>query len=64
MFPFIFSANADNLHEACEVPSKQAGIIWDSVCFLFLLAQRRVFLSYYFLHVVTDLKVSKILAAR
>ncbi|XP_032897148.1 piezo-type mechanosensitive ion channel component 2-like [Amblyraja radiata] len=56
--------NADNLHETCEVPSKQAGIIWDSVCFLFLLAQRRVFLSYYFLHVVTDLKVSKILAAR
>ncbi|XP_072918459.1 piezo-type mechanosensitive ion channel component 2 [Hemitrygon akajei] len=56
--------NTDNLHEACEVPSKQAGIIWDSVCFLFLLAQRRVFLSYYFLHVVADLKASKLLAAR
>ncbi|XP_069744148.1 piezo-type mechanosensitive ion channel component 2-like [Narcine bancroftii] len=56
--------NTDNLHETCEVPSKQAGIIWDSVCLLFLLAQRRVFLSYYFLHVVADLKASKLLAAR
>ncbi|XP_067904575.1 piezo-type mechanosensitive ion channel component 2-like [Heterodontus francisci] len=56
--------NTANLHEGCEVPNKQAGIIWDSICFLFLLAQRRVFLSYYFLHVVADLKASKLLAAR
>ncbi|GCB64354.1 hypothetical protein scyTo_0013328, partial [Scyliorhinus torazame] len=56
--------NTDDLQEACEVPNKQAGIIWDSTCFLFLLAQRRVFLSYYFLHVVADLKASKLLAAR
>ncbi|XP_048464153.1 piezo-type mechanosensitive ion channel component 2-like [Rhincodon typus] len=56
--------NADDLLESCEVPNKQAGIIWDSTCFLFLLAQRRVFLSYYFLHVVADLKASKLLAAR
>ncbi|XP_078412369.1 piezo-type mechanosensitive ion channel component 2 [Cetorhinus maximus] len=54
----------DDLHEDCEVPNKQAGIIWDSTCFLFVLAQRRVFLSYYFLHVVADLKASKLLAAR
>ncbi|XP_043565936.1 piezo-type mechanosensitive ion channel component 2-like, partial [Chiloscyllium plagiosum] len=56
--------NKDDLLESCEVPNKQAGIIWDSTCFLFLLAQRRVFLSYYFLHVVADLKASKLLAAR
>ncbi|XP_078092171.1 piezo-type mechanosensitive ion channel component 2 [Mustelus asterias] len=56
--------NTGDLRQACEVPNKQAGIIWDSTCFLFLLAQRRVFLSYYFLHVVADLKASKLLAAR
>uniref|UniRef100_UPI00398F7CE0 piezo-type mechanosensitive ion channel component 2 n=1 Tax=Pristiophorus japonicus TaxID=55135 RepID=UPI00398F7CE0 len=56
--------NTDSLHEVCEVPNKQAGIFWDSICFLFLLAQRRVFLSYYFLYVVADLKASKLLAAR
>ncbi|XP_067856810.1 piezo-type mechanosensitive ion channel component 2 isoform X2 [Heptranchias perlo] len=56
--------NTDHLHESCEVPNKQAGIMWDSTCFLFLIAQRRVFLSYYFLYVVADLKASKLLAAR
>uniref|UniRef100_I3J0P4 Uncharacterized protein n=1 Tax=Oreochromis niloticus TaxID=8128 RepID=I3J0P4_ORENI len=42
----------------------EAGIVWDAICFTVLLAQRRVFLSYYFLYVVSDLKSSKILASR
>ncbi|KAK2085694.1 Piezo-type mechanosensitive ion channel component 1 [Saguinus oedipus] len=34
----------------CLLPVEEAGIIWDSVCFFFLLLQRRVFLSHYYLH--------------
>ncbi|XP_069709860.1 piezo-type mechanosensitive ion channel component 2 isoform X3 [Phaenicophaeus curvirostris] len=52
----------DNLD--CKLPSGEAGIIWDSICFAFLLLQRRVFMSYYFLHVVADIKASQILASR
>ncbi|KAM9844577.1 piezo-type mechanosensitive ion channel component 2 [Aulostomus maculatus] len=48
----------------CELPQNEAGIIWDSICFAFLLLQRRVFMSYYFLHVVADIRASQILASR
>ncbi|KAM6977730.1 piezo-type mechanosensitive ion channel component 2 [Aplochiton taeniatus] len=48
----------------CELPEGEAGIVWDAICFSVLLVQRRVFLSYYFLYVVSDLKASKILASR
>uniref|UniRef100_A0A3Q2Y0W9 Uncharacterized protein n=1 Tax=Hippocampus comes TaxID=109280 RepID=A0A3Q2Y0W9_HIPCM len=41
--------------QQCELPSDEAGIIWDGVCFCFLLLQRRVFRSHYFLYVVLDL---------
>ncbi|XP_058500051.1 piezo-type mechanosensitive ion channel component 2 [Solea solea] len=50
--------------DECELPEGEAGIIWDAICFTVLLAQRRVFLSYYFLYVVSELKSSKILASR
>ncbi|KAM4028513.1 piezo-type mechanosensitive ion channel component 2 isoform 7-T7 [Anomaloglossus baeobatrachus] len=50
--------------DICQLPSGEAGIIWDSICFAFLLLQRRVFMSYYFLHVVADIKSSQILASR
>uniref|UniRef100_A0A672L6F3 Piezo-type mechanosensitive ion channel component 2-like n=1 Tax=Sinocyclocheilus grahami TaxID=75366 RepID=A0A672L6F3_SINGR len=52
------------LEENCEVPRDEAGIIWDSICFTFLLLQRRVFMSYYFLHVVADIRAGQILASR
>uniref|UniRef100_A0A8D0GNP3 Piezo type mechanosensitive ion channel component 1 (Er blood group) n=1 Tax=Sphenodon punctatus TaxID=8508 RepID=A0A8D0GNP3_SPHPU len=42
----------------CVLPVEEAGIIWDSICFFFLLLQRRVFLSYYYLHVMADLQAS------
>uniref|UniRef100_A0A4W4GYY3 Piezo-type mechanosensitive ion channel component n=1 Tax=Electrophorus electricus TaxID=8005 RepID=A0A4W4GYY3_ELEEL len=44
--------------EECSLPVEEAGIIWDSICFFFLLLQRRVFLSFYFLHVSADLQAS------
>ncbi|KAK1157641.1 piezo-type mechanosensitive ion channel component 2-like [Acipenser oxyrinchus oxyrinchus] len=50
--------------DECELPEGEAGIVWDAICFTFLLAQRRVFVSYYFLYIVADLKTSKILTSR
>ncbi|KAM6458388.1 piezo-type mechanosensitive ion channel component 2-like [Liasis olivaceus] len=51
-------------NEICELPKNEAGIMWDAICFTFLLIQRRIFMSYYYLYIVTDLKASKILASR
>ncbi|XP_040109603.1 piezo-type mechanosensitive ion channel component 1 isoform X1 [Oryx dammah] len=48
----------------CLLPVEEAGILWDSVCFLFLLLQRRVFLSYYFLHVQAELRATALQASR
>ncbi|XP_013363415.1 PREDICTED: piezo-type mechanosensitive ion channel component 1 isoform X3 [Chinchilla lanigera] len=48
----------------CRLPVEEAGIIWDSVCFFFLLLQRRVFLSYYFLHISADLQATALQASR
>uniref|UniRef100_A0A8C9WR46 Piezo-type mechanosensitive ion channel component n=1 Tax=Scleropages formosus TaxID=113540 RepID=A0A8C9WR46_SCLFO len=64
MFCTIRGYDTPRSDDSCELPVGEAGIIWDAICFTFLLAQRRVFLSYYFLYVVSDLKASKILASR
>ncbi|XP_058384443.1 piezo-type mechanosensitive ion channel component 1 isoform X4 [Diceros bicornis minor] len=48
----------------CLLPVEEAGVLWDSVCFLFLLLQRRVFLSHYFLHVRAELQATALLASR
>lgn len=60
---FTCPAKAVNDH-SCSLPVEEAGIIWDSICLLFLLLQRRVFLSFYFLHVVTELQASAKQASR
>ncbi|KAM7404453.1 hypothetical protein PAMP_011798 [Pampus punctatissimus] len=64
MFCTIKGYDVPNPDDECELPEGEAGIVWDAICFTVLLAQRRVFLSYYFLYVVSDLKASKILASR
>uniref|UniRef100_A0A674NBV1 Piezo type mechanosensitive ion channel component 2 n=1 Tax=Takifugu rubripes TaxID=31033 RepID=A0A674NBV1_TAKRU len=56
--------NMQTSEQICDLPRNEAGIIWDSICFAFLLLQRRVFMSYYFLHVVADIRASQILASR
>ncbi|KAK7929081.1 hypothetical protein WMY93_005476 [Mugilogobius chulae] len=48
----------------CELPNDEAGIIWDGICFCFLLLQRRVFRSHYFLYVLLDLHNTQLLASR
>ncbi|XP_035014498.2 piezo-type mechanosensitive ion channel component 2 [Hippoglossus stenolepis] len=64
MFCTIKGYDFPDPDDDCELPEGEAGIVWDAICFTVLLAQRRVFLSYYFLYVVSDLKSSKILASR
>nr|XP_046251923.1 piezo-type mechanosensitive ion channel component 2 [Scatophagus argus] len=64
MFCTIKGYDIPDPDDECELPEGEAGIVWDAICFTVLLAQRRVFLSYYFLYVVSDLKSSKILASR
>ncbi|KAM9855188.1 piezo-type mechanosensitive ion channel component 2 [Aulostomus maculatus] len=64
MFCTIKGYDVPEPDDECELPEGEAGIVWDAICFTVLLAQRRVFLSYYFLYVVSDLKSSKILASR
>ncbi|TSK20074.1 Piezo-type mechanosensitive ion channel component 1 [Bagarius yarrelli] len=50
--------------KGCSLPVEEAGIIWDSICFFFLLLQRRVFISFYFIHVTADLHASARQASR
>ncbi|KAK2840910.1 hypothetical protein Q7C36_012489 [Tachysurus vachellii] len=64
MFCTIKGYDVPSHNDDCELPVGEAGIVWDAVCFTVLLVQRRVFLSYYFLYVVSDLKAAKILASR
>ncbi|XP_069071947.1 piezo-type mechanosensitive ion channel component 1 isoform X2 [Pleurodeles waltl] len=48
----------------CMLPIEEAGIIWDGICLFFLLLQRRVFLSAYYLHVLADLRATALQATR
>ncbi|XP_070797869.1 piezo-type mechanosensitive ion channel component 2-like [Pituophis catenifer annectens] len=51
-------------NEICELSKDEAGILWDAVCFIFLLIQRRVFMSHYYLYIVTDRQATDLLASR
>uniref|UniRef100_A0A8C7YMF3 Piezo-type mechanosensitive ion channel component n=1 Tax=Oryzias sinensis TaxID=183150 RepID=A0A8C7YMF3_9TELE len=64
MFCTIKGYDVPEPDDECELPEGEAGIVWDAICFTVLLVQRRAFLSYYFLYVVSELKSSKILASR
>lgn len=48
----------------CAVPKSEAGLLWDGICFGFLLMQRRLFSSFYFQHLVTEMKAQTELASR
>ena len=48
----------------CHLDEDEAGLTWDAICFVFLILMLRVFKSWYFQHVVTELQVQNDLAAR
>nr|QZA74858.1 piezo [Platynereis dumerilii] len=54
----------EKLIPKCSMKEDQAGLIWDSFCFVFLLFQLRIYRSHYFRHVVTELNVQQKLSAR
>ncbi|XP_060520861.1 piezo-type mechanosensitive ion channel component-like [Cylas formicarius] len=48
----------------CQLQTEHMGLGWDIICFCLLLAQRRLFYSYNFFHIVNDEKIFTILAFR
>jgi len=48
----------------CIVSREDIGMVWDGLCFSFLLIQKRFFKSYYFFHIVDETKAMSILASR
>ncbi|XP_056356457.1 piezo-type mechanosensitive ion channel component 1 isoform X1 [Oenanthe melanoleuca] len=59
-----YSPKAMHKDHDCTLPVEEAGIMWDSICFFFLLLQRRIFLSSYYLHVMWNLRASALQASR
>ncbi|XP_076372668.1 piezo-type mechanosensitive ion channel component-like isoform X2 [Tachypleus tridentatus] len=50
--------------EDCTVPIDEAGLLWDGICFGFLLLQKRIFYSFYFQHLVREIRAQQMLASR
>jgi len=48
----------------CKLDKDDAGLTWDAVSFTFLLIMSRVYKTWYFQHVRTDLEINSELAAR
>ncbi|CAB0040178.1 unnamed protein product [Trichogramma brassicae] len=61
---FELSAEQFKSSSVCEVDREDIGMVWDGVCFGFLLFQKRLFRSYYFFHIVDETKAMSILASR
>ncbi|XP_055681362.1 piezo-type mechanosensitive ion channel component isoform X3 [Lutzomyia longipalpis] len=57
-------AAVTSIKAKCSVNADQASILWDVICFAFLVIQYRIFQSYYFCHVVNETKAGVILASR
>lgn len=49
---------------SCEALREDVDMVWDGLCFAFLLIQKRLFKSYYFFHIVDETKAMSILASR
>ncbi|XP_026476535.1 piezo-type mechanosensitive ion channel component-like, partial [Ctenocephalides felis] len=48
----------------CSVPREDIGLAWDGACFAFLILQRKIFKSYYFFHIINEVKAMTMLASR
>lgn len=58
------AATAFESSEECKVAQEDIGMVWDGLCLVFLLMQKRLFKSYYFFHIVDETKAMSILASR
>ncbi|KAL0119117.1 hypothetical protein PUN28_009604 [Cardiocondyla obscurior] len=61
-----FKSSSDSILDPakCSVTREDIGMVWDGLCFAFLLIQKRLFKSYYFFHIVDETKAMSILASR
>lgn len=59
----VLEAGIDDPME-CKVPREFIGMVWDGLCFGFLIMQRRIFQSYNFFHMINETKATTILASR
>lgn len=48
----------------CDLPSDQARLTWDVTCFFFVVFQRQIFTSNYFLYIILDLEEEENLASK
>ncbi|XP_036224300.2 piezo-type mechanosensitive ion channel component isoform X2 [Bactrocera oleae] len=48
----------------CPELNKSSILMWDTICFAFLILQMRIFKSHYFCHLIIDTKANSILATR
>ncbi|XP_030079265.1 piezo-type mechanosensitive ion channel component isoform X6 [Drosophila hydei] len=48
----------------CPKITHQVVLLWDAICFAFIIFQLRIFKSHYFCHIITDTKANNILASR
>lgn len=48
----------------CPAITVQSVLLWDAICFAFLIFQLRIFKSHYFCHIITDTRANNILASR
>jgi len=54
----------DKGQSATSCPTEEAGLLWDGICFTFLLIQKRIFCSHYFKHLIREIKAQHFLASR
>ncbi|XP_071494350.1 piezo-type mechanosensitive ion channel component 2-like isoform X1 [Diadema antillarum] len=59
-----YNFDSDPVVEPCQLPADQAQLTWDVTCFFFIVFQRRIFTSNYFLYVVLDLQDEEKLASK
>ncbi|KPU73592.1 uncharacterized protein Dana_GF15505, isoform C [Drosophila ananassae] len=64
--PAVVSEVTDEPYPPGECPkiTHQVVLLWDTICFAFIIFQLRIFKSHYFCHIITDTKANNILASR
>ena len=58
------TVSAKKANETCTMATDTAGLSWDAICFICLIFMLRVFKSWYFQHVVFELKIATKLMER
>ncbi|EDW25357.1 GL26552 [Drosophila persimilis] len=64
--PLMLTEETDLILAPGECPkiTHQVVLLWDTICFAFIIFQLRIFKSHYFCHIITDTKANNILASR